>query len=197
MATTCRGWVGSPLPPTTTGRPRSSGWRRTSTAARNSSRSTCRNHRVIDRQCAWTDAAVRGQRRWDYSFVMTEMRALPVVPPSAAGGERSRPPAAVLLAALPAVGLGGAPAGPRARAERRRVGDRPSGARRVARSALRLGVRGGGHRRRPRRIAVATGATSCAACSIGCSTPPDPWRPTNSPHPQHHPQFRHDEIRRS
>ena len=40
--TTLRGSVGSPLPPTMTGRPTSSGWRRSSTEARNWSRSTCR-----------------------------------------------------------------------------------------------------------------------------------------------------------
>ena len=41
VATTCRGRLGLPSPPTTTGRPASSGRRRTSTAARNWSRSTC------------------------------------------------------------------------------------------------------------------------------------------------------------
>src|SRR5882757_7741306 len=42
QVTTLRGSVGSPLPPTMTGRPASSGWRRSSTDARNWSRSTCR-----------------------------------------------------------------------------------------------------------------------------------------------------------
>src|SRR6185295_5890655 len=42
VATTCRGRLGFPSPPTTTGRPASSGRRRTSTAARNWSRSTWR-----------------------------------------------------------------------------------------------------------------------------------------------------------
>ena len=44
VATTWRGLVGSPSPPTMTGRPASSGRRSTSTAARNWSRSTCRIH---------------------------------------------------------------------------------------------------------------------------------------------------------
>src|SRR5262245_5376005 len=44
VATTAR-CVGSPAPPTTTGLPRSSGCRATSTAARNSSRSTCSTQR--------------------------------------------------------------------------------------------------------------------------------------------------------
>src|SRR5437764_1623438 len=43
VATTAR-CVGSPAPPTTTGRPRSSGCRASSTAAMNWSRSTCRIH---------------------------------------------------------------------------------------------------------------------------------------------------------
>ena len=47
VATTCRGRLGSPSPPTTTGRPASSGRRRTSTAARNWSRSTCRTQSPI------------------------------------------------------------------------------------------------------------------------------------------------------
>ncbi len=42
QVTTLRGSVGSPEPPTITGRPASSGWRRNSTEARNWSRSTCR-----------------------------------------------------------------------------------------------------------------------------------------------------------
>ena len=44
VATTWRGRLGLPSPPTTTGRPASSGRRRTSTAARNWSRSTCSTH---------------------------------------------------------------------------------------------------------------------------------------------------------
>src|SRR2546429_183403 len=45
--TTLRGSSGSPLPPTMIGRPASSGLRRTSTAAWNWSRSTCRTHRCV------------------------------------------------------------------------------------------------------------------------------------------------------
>ena len=44
VATTWRGRLGFPSPPTTTGRPRRSGRRRTSTAARNVSMSTCNSH---------------------------------------------------------------------------------------------------------------------------------------------------------
>src|SRR6476619_5338233 len=47
VATTWRGRDGFPSPPTTTGRPASSGRRRTSTAARNWSRSTCRTHSTV------------------------------------------------------------------------------------------------------------------------------------------------------
>src|SRR4051794_36345816 len=45
--TTLRGSFGSPLPPTMIGRPASSRLRRTSTAAWNWSRSTCRTHRCV------------------------------------------------------------------------------------------------------------------------------------------------------
>ena len=51
MLTTPR-FVGSPSPPTTTGRPRSSGRRSTSTAAMNWSRSTCSTQRVTSRRPA-------------------------------------------------------------------------------------------------------------------------------------------------
>src|SRR5512138_3656746 len=47
VATTARAWVGSPEPPTITGRPRNSGRRSTSTEAKNWSRSTCNNQTPV------------------------------------------------------------------------------------------------------------------------------------------------------
>ena len=54
--------VGSPRPPTTTGRPASSGRRSTSTAARNWSMSTCSTQRAMPPSCRATPTAV-GFRR--------------------------------------------------------------------------------------------------------------------------------------
>ena len=190
VATTWRGRVGSPSPPTITGRPTSSGWRSTSTAARNWSRSTWRNQRpTATIMASWGGAhdGVVGGR--GVLFRHDGNASLPMVSPPSAGAGRSRSTAGVLLATVPAVGLGGPPARSRARPQRGGVGRRPHRPRRAARPALRPGLRGAGHRRRPRRRRRPDWTLrSCVACCRGCWTRPDRWLPRRCR------QFRHDGI---
>ena len=101
--------------------------------------------------------------------------------------------ARVLLAALPAVGLGRPPAGVGAATQRGRVGDRSRRARRAPRRPVRPRLRG--RRRRSRSGArPAPGrpfASSPRSCG-GSSTRRARCATANSPHRRPNPRFRHD-----
>ncbi len=116
-----------------------------------------------------------------------------MVPAGAPRIERPWPAARVLLAALPAMGLGRPPTGVGVATQRGGVGDRPRRARRAPRRLVRPRLRG--RRRRPRSgrppAPSRPSASSPRSCG-GSSTRRARCATGNSPHPRPHPEFRHD-----
>ena len=118
-----------------------------------------------------------------------------MVPAGAPRVERARPAPRVLLAALPAMGLGGSATGVGAATQRGRVGHRPRRARRAPRRPVRPRLRG--RRRRPRsggRRCEADRSASSPRSSGGSSTRRARSATANCPHPHPSPDFRHDVI---
>ena len=118
---------------------------------------------------------------------------MPVVPPGAPRIDRTWPATRVLLAALPAMGLGRSPARVGVATQRGGVGHRPRRARRAPRRLVRPRLcrrrrrpRSGGRRRQSR-----PSASSPRSCD-GSSTRRARCATGNSPHPHPHPEFRHD-----